>query len=226
MRAMMPFPVRIALRVTATLGLSALLAGCMVMSRNPEFPAEWAPASTARIGGCPLIAGRYLDDGELYVASAASCIPQQRLAPGSEAGSWDCSLALVANLGLAGEVEAVELRQPDEQTLDVTLQNAGGATLGSRRLRLGHDFRCDADSLYISGTRSMLGGPGMTAAGILFLSGGVTHHTRAFAAASGGALVMTVRERMAMYHVVFGAVGTSTSYVRWPSAPAAAASAP
>jgi hypothetical protein len=226
MRGMTRSPTQTALRALVVSALGVPLAGCIVMSRNPEFPPEWAPTSTARIGSCPLIAGRYFNDGELYVTSAASCIPRQELAPGSEAGSWDCSRALVANLGLVGEAAALELRQPDEQTLDVALQDAAGATLRTQRLRLGHDFRCDTDSLYFSGTRSMHGGPGMTALGILFISGGVTNHSRAFGAAAGGTLVMTVRERMAFYHLIFGAVGTSTSYVRWPSAPAAAASAP
>lgn len=216
-------PVHIGLHFVAASLLTAMLGGCVVLSRNPDFPPEWAPRSSDRIGGCPRLAGRYVNEGELYVTSAAGCIPRQRLAPGSEAGSWDCSRALVSNLGLHGDASVLELRQPDDLTLEVALLDASGATLATHRLRLGHDYRCDADSLYFSGTRSMLGGPGMTAAGILFLSGGVTNHSRAFTGADGGSLVMTVRERMAMYHVIFGAVSTTTSHVRWP---AAAASAP
>lgn len=219
-------PLRTAPRLLAALGLPALLAGCMVLSSNPGYPSEWAPPSAQRLDGCPLIAGRYVNDGQMHVTSGAACMPQSRMAKGAEAGSWDCRRELVANLGLAGEATVIELKQPDEQTLEVALQDAAGATLASKRLRRGHDFHCDADSLFFSGTRSILGGPGMTAAGILFLSGGVTNHSRALRAAADGALVMTVRERMAMYHLVFGAVDTSTSYVRWPNAPAAAASAP
>lgn len=214
-------PLRI--RIMATALLASLLGGCMVVSRNPEFPPEWGPVSTERVGSCPRIAGRYLGEGELYLTSATSCIPRERLAPGSEAGSWDCSRALPTNLGIQGTASVIDLKQPDEQTLEVTLHDAVGAALATHRLRLGHDYRCDADSLFFSGTRSILGGPGMTAAGILFLSGGVTNHSRAFSGAAGGSLVMTVRERMAMYHMVFGAVSTTTSHVRWP---AAAASAP
>jgi hypothetical protein len=95
-------------------------------------------------------------------------------------------------------------------------------------LRRGRDFQCDAESLYLSDTRSMLGNPGMTALGILMLSGGANHHTRAFARNTAGELVMTVRQRMVGYHLVVGMSGTMTNHVRWRAAhgPAPTASAP
>ncbi len=216
---------RFALRVGATLAPLPLLVGCMVLTSNPDYPSEWAPHAAARVDGCPRIAGRYLNDGELHVTSGATCMPQSQMPKGSEAGSWDCRQQLVANLGLTGEAAVVELKQPDEQTLEVALQDGAGNTLATHRLQRGHGFHCDADSLFFSGTRSMLGGPGLTAVGILFLSGGVNNHSRAFSATTDGTLVMTVRERWAMYHLVFGAAHSSTSYVRWPVAPAAPASA-
>lgn len=217
------------LRVGATLVPLPLLVGCVVLSSNPDYPSEWAPHAAARVDGCPQVAGRYLNEGEMHVTSGATCMPQSQMAKGSEAGSWNCSRQLLANLDLAGDATVVELMQPDEQTLAVALQDSAGATLATHRLRRGHDFHCDADSLFFSGTRSMHGGPGMTAVGILFLSGGINNHSRAFATAADGTLVMTVRERWAMYHVLIGAAHSSTSYVRWPAAPAApapAASAP
>jgi hypothetical protein len=47
----------------------APLSGCMVLSGNPEYPAERAPASEQRLGNCTLIAGRNLDEGEMHVTS-------------------------------------------------------------------------------------------------------------------------------------------------------------
>lgn len=217
---------RSALRVGAMFGPLPLLTGCMVLNSNPDYPSEWAPHATARVDGCPRIVGRYLNEGEMHVTSGAVCMPQSEMAKGSEAGSWDCRRQLVANLGLSGEASVVELTQPDGQTLEVALQDSTGAITATHRLRRGQAFHCDADSLFFSGTRSMHGGPGMTAAGILFLSGGINNHSRAFMSTTDGTLVMTVRERWVMYHVLIGAASSSTSYVRWPAAPGSAASAP
>jgi hypothetical protein len=193
----------------------ALLAGCVV-GTNPNYPAEWAAPDTRRLGRCPAIEGVYVGAGSMALETGVECSTHST----AKKGDWQCSLDLATNLGLAGSGGSpVRLRQPDGETLEVTLLSENAAT--PTVLTEGKDFRCDADSLYFSGTENVFGSKAMTAFGLLILTGGVANHTRAFARAENGELVMTVRGRMLFFYIGFPIAMSGTSYVRWvPSPPA------
>ena len=192
-----------------------LLAGCVV-GKNPNYPAEWAAPDTRRLGRCPAIEGVYVGAGSMALETGVECSTHST----AKKGDWQCSMDLATNLGLAGSGGSpVRLRQPDGETLEVTLlsENAAIPTV----LKEWKDFRCDADSLYFSGTENVFGSKFMSAMGLVVLTGGVANHTRAFARAESGELVMTVRGRMLFFYVCFPIAMSGTSYVRWvPSPPA------
>jgi hypothetical protein len=192
-----------------------LLAGCVVAT-NPNYPAEWATLDTRRLGHCPAIEGIYVSTGSMALETGVECSTHST----AKKGDWQCSLDLATNLGMAGSGGApVRLRQPDGETLEVTplSENATIPTV----LKEGKDFRCDADSLYFSGTENVFGSKFMSAVGLVVLTGGVANHTRAFARAENGELVMTVRGRMLFFYVGFPIATSGTSYVRWVPSPLA-----
>lgn len=211
-------PRRVTVRPSITawacaVSLLAPLAGCMTVSMNPAYPPDWSSLSMQRTGPCPSIAGRYLNQGQLYLEG-----PGCSWSPNSQTG-WDCSLLLTRNLGVEGDGSIVSLTQPDGDTLTVAVPDEEGTRQDTHVLHRGAEFQCDADSLYFSDAQSMVPGGMMTALGILTLTGGVEMHSRAFVRNEAGELVMTVRQRMAAYHLVFGFSGSGTNYVRWPPAP-------
>jgi hypothetical protein len=204
--------------------LALPLAGCLAMSLDPPYPVDWAAPANERVGACPSIAGRYLNAGRMHLEAGASCEPRAA-DDRTGKGLWECSLKLSDNLDVAIGGPTVALSQPDEDTLEVAVDDEHGVRIGERRLRRGQDYQCDHESLFFSGTGSALGGPGSTALGVLFLSGGVNHHSRAFVRNAAGELVMSVRQRTVIYHRVFGASNTTTNHVRWRPADAAPAAA-
>lgn len=191
----------------------ALLAGCVVAT-NPKYPAEWSAPDARRVGRCPAIEGVYVSTGSMALETGVQCSGAHT----AKTGEWECSLDLATNLGLAGSKGApVRLRQPDGETLEVTLITESAAP--PIVLKEGREFRCDADSLYFSGTENAFGSKAMTAFGLLVLTGGVANHTRAFARAENGDLVMTVRGRMLFFYIGFPFVMSGTSYVHWTPPP-------
>ncbi|HSB25829.1 MAG TPA: hypothetical protein VLE94_22240 [Burkholderiaceae bacterium] len=192
----------------------APLAGCMTVSLNPPYPPDWPAPVADRVGVCPSISGRYVNLGQMHLEAGASCEGTDR----PEDGLWDCSVLLTSNLGLPVSGPVAALAQPDADTLTVSVTGDDRVPREVRQLRRGRDFQCDAESLFFSDTRSMLGSPGMTALGIVMLSGGINHHSRAFARNAAGELVMTVRQRTTGYHLLFGWSGTTTNHVRWRAA--------
>lgn len=192
-----------------------LLAGC-VIATNPKYPADWAAPDTRRLGRCPAIDGIYGSNGSMALETGVDCSTPRT----AKTGEWQCSLDLATNLGLAGSGGwPVQLRQPDGETLEVTVFSAPEPI--RTVLKDGKDFRCDADSLYFSGTENVFGSKAMSALGLLILTGGVSNHTRAFARAESGELAMTVRGRMLFFYVGLPITMSGTSYVRWaPSTPA------
>lgn len=190
-----------------------LLASC-VIATNPKYPADWAAPDTRRLGRCPAIEGIYGSTGSMALETGVRCSAHST----AKTGEWQCSLDLAANLGLGRSAGLpVELRQPDGETLEITVLSANDPI--RTVLKEGTDFRCDADSLYFSGTENVFGSKAMSAVGLVVLTGGVSNHTRAFAKAENGELVMTVRGRMLFFYVGFPTVMSGTSYVRWAPSP-------
>jgi hypothetical protein len=203
---------RVPLRLLAGLAI-VLLAGCVV-GRNPKYPAEWAAPDTRRVGHCPVIEGSYSSTGAMALETGVDCSTPRT----AKTGEWQCSVDLAANLGLTGGGgTSVQLHQLNGETLEVTVFS----TEPTRSiLKEGKDFSCDAESLYFSGTENVFGSKAMSALGLVVLTGGVSNHTRAFARAENGELVMTVRGRMLFFYFGFPIAMSGTSYVRWVPAPA------
>lgn len=123
---------------------------------------------------------------------------------------------LANNLGLSDGTFVVELRQPNEDTLDVLLHPASSdESIVMHTLKKGKEFSCDAESLYFSQTANAMPGALAVTAAVL-LSGGVVNHTRSFARDRDGGLVMTVRDRMLFFYFGFPIYLNGTSHVRWP----------
>lgn len=188
------------------------LASCIVNNFNPDYPREWGAAIPDRIGICPIINGTYSNKGELAIETGSAC------AEGAISPNESCSLLISANFDQGLSAPIISLEQPDAETLEIAGIQQGNIATNKQVLHRGKDFQCDNDSLFVSDTKSLLGGPGMTAVGILFLSGGVNHYSRAFSRTVDGDLVMTARTRETLYHMIFGATVSATSYVRWHSA--------
>lgn len=193
------------------------LGGCVAMD-TPQYPEEWAAPDKLGIGDCPALAGVYRDAGRSALVGSVEC-PKKTSVPGSEAGEWNCSLHLSVNLGLHTRATEIELRQPDDRTLEVVPHDAPPEEVSTRMLRRGQDFSCDAGGLYIGGTSSAMGNTAFTVTGALLLTGGVLNHTRAFARTQDGALVMTVTESKSLFAWGLPAHFRYTSYVRWVPAP-------
>lgn len=181
------------------------------MNSNPNYPSEWGTVVPDRLGACPLIAGTYFNKGELAIETGMGC------ANDAISEDHNCSLRLSANLNSNMTAPAIRLTQPDGDTLEMIEVLEDQRVANKLVLRRGKDFQCDKESLYWSDTQSSLGGAGMTAVGILFLTGGAERQSRAFFRTVDGDLVMTVRVRKALYHIIFGISGSTTGYVRWHS---------
>jgi hypothetical protein len=203
------------LRSVSLAALAAAMLGGCVLARSSSYPAGWAAPDAGRIGKCPAIEGSYAGTGLMALESGVDCSGPRT----AKTGEWHCSLDLAANLGLAASGgSSVQLRQPDDETLEVTVSSAGDPT--RTVLKKGKDFSCDADSLYFSGTENVFGSKAMSAVGLVLLTGRVANHTRAFARAQSRELVMTVRGRMLFFYFGFPIVMAGTTHVRWtPSSP-------
>lgn len=201
-----------------TLGLvltvASLTFGCITRSVNPGYPKDWPPPAPDRVGTCPDLSGTYRNTGELYIESGIVC-DRQHIAPGAEAGFWDCRLELAPNLGIDKSADAVELRHPDPASLELTLLDVHGKRVESRTLKLEKDYQCETDGLNFSFTRSLLGNPTSTVIGAVMLIGGVLNHSRTFLRDSEGNLLMIAREQSVAWGIVIGGTGSATSYVRW-----------
>jgi hypothetical protein len=191
-----------------TVGLSgfaliaaAAVTGCVPIINKPDYPTEWAHASSERIGACPVIAGTYANKGRLYIEAGIKCPRAPR------EGSWSCDLDLAPNLGIASQAFSVAITQPDGETMNVGLLNESGVPQETQTLRLNKDYQCDAESVYLSSTGSMVMGKA--------LSGALFQHRRAFSRDAKGELVMTVRDDLQALIVFIGVVKSETSYVRW-----------
>jgi hypothetical protein len=188
-----------------------LVTACVPIIYKPTYPDEWPPASSERIGACPVIAGAYASNGSLYIEAGIRC-PH----PQAREGWWSCDLQLAPNLGIVSPAVTVEIAQPDAETMNVRLLDETGATQEMRTLHLNKEYQCDAESLYFTSTSS--------SAEIRALSGAQFQHRREFSRDAKGELVMTVRDDMQALVVFIGIVRSEISYVRWM--PAEATKAP
>ncbi len=178
-----------------------LVTGCIPIMNNPPYPIEWSPAALERVGSCPAIGGAYANQGSLYIEAGIGCSTPRR------DGRWTCDLELAPNLGVAGSAVAVEIAQPDAQTMSVRLLDENAAAQHVATLHLGKDYQCDADSLYFSSTGSVVEARA--------LSGAAFNHKRAFVRDAKGELVMKVRDDTTALMLFIGIVKSDTSYVRW-----------
>ena len=194
-----------------------LMAGCMANINTPNYPVEWPPASTERIGACPVLSGTYVGAGSLYIDSGIRC-PR----PQTQEGLWSCDLQLAPNLGVASHAVTVEIEQLDDEAINVRLLDEIGATKEMRTLHLDKEYRCDEESLYFASN-----GLHASFAPAPLPSGFLSQHSRRFNRDAKGELVMTVRDDMqALLLLLIGVVTSATSHVRWipagaPSCPAA-----
>lgn len=181
--------------------VAALLTGCINLSNNPEYPHEWAARSYGTIGSCPDIAGSYSNDGSLYIDSGILC--QRNYKMGPDKGRWTCRLDLASNFGINdAPMEAIEITQPDPNTLKIELHNLSDIARKTFVLHQGEGFQCDARGIVFSGTSGTLP---------------FTHskHSRSLFPDKSGALVMKVHDVEFIYSLVMGAAYSGTSYVRW-----------
>lgn len=201
------------LRFAALAALATALLGGCVVARNPSYPSEWAAPDTGRIGKCPAIGGTFASAGLMALESSVDCSAPRS----AKTGEWTCSMDLANNLGLPDSAGVpVRLHQPDGETLEVTVFSAGEPV--RTVLKEGKDFSCDADGLWFSGTENAFGSKAMSAVGLVLLTGGVVNHTRSFARAENGELVMTVRRRMLFFYLGLPIAMAGTSHVRWVTA--------
>src|SRR5215469_3457284 len=173
-----------------SLGLSLALSGCVYSSTIVPYPHEWQSADGVRIGECPDLGGPYRENGDKYIESGVICA-----APGDIKlmRQWNCSLSLPENL--AGRVTASnswEIHQIGE-ILTLTPVDESGSRGESIDLVKRKDFECVAGSLVTHHGGSMLGGPLVTAVGVLLLSGGHNSLQRSFTRNRAGELVMQIR---------------------------------
>jgi hypothetical protein len=189
-----------------------LVTACIPVINKPSYPVEWPPASSERIGACPVIAGTYAGKGSLYIEAGIRC-PRPR----DREGWWNCDLQLAPNLGIGSPAVMVEIAQPDAEAINVRLLDDTGAAQETRTLHLNKEYQCDAESLYFTSTGS--------SAEIRALSGAAFQHRREFSRDAKGELVMTVRDDMQALIVFIGMVRSEISYVRWMPAEATKTSA-
>ncbi len=191
------------------------LSGCISVTNNPGYPAQWPPLAYEQLGECPLIAGRYLNLGEQSLLAGVDCsLPEKLPVPGDASV---CTPWLAPNLGLWREAQTVRLSQPSEDMLQVALDDAAS---GPRvhTYRRGQDFRCDADGLHFEQAQSALRSTGATVAGALLLSGGWERTRRSFRRDREGALVMTLHKDVVASLMLIGGKRSATSHVRWQPA--------
>lgn len=193
--------------------LGVSLSGCFARNTNPDYPSNWTPPEQNRIGSCPSVAGIYRNIGE-FGSSGVECGSTARYVFGRDHGEWNCKIELVPNLGITGQAETVEIEQPDENSLKISLRDSSGNIANTHNLRRGWTYSCEAGVLSFSET-APLGGWKMAPIWMLTLHGGGSSHTRSFVRDRNGALVMTVRESNAAFSFYFAVSASGTGYVRW-----------
>lgn len=202
------------------LGMSILCAGCAV--RGTQYPADWPTLANEHQGRCPLIQGRYLNNG----ASAAQCPVEGR----RWTYAWDCDTTLTSNIltGLPHEGYGshwVEIKQPDENTIVVTM--AEGTTPVTLKQGSG-DFSCDSNGVTISRSGSSFSQAGVSEVGNVLVttvnglvgSGGVDTLSRRFERARDGSLVMKVTTSSYTSYVFIPTYVSWSQYVHWRGLPA------
>jgi hypothetical protein len=209
-----PFPLRTKFLLILFAGVS--LSGCFSRNTHPDYPSNWTPLEQNRIGSCPSIAGLYRNIGE-FGSSGVECGSTARYGFGRDHGEWNCKNELVPNLGISGQAETVEIGQPDENSLKISLRDSSGNVVATHIFSRGWTYSCDAGVLSFSET-APLGGWKMAPIWMLSLHGGGSSHTRSFIRDRDGALVMTVRESNAVITFYLVATASGTGYVRWPRA--------
>ena len=191
--------------------------GCFT---STPYPSDWAPIDSARVGSCPRIEGRYAD----YGVYAARC--QEFGGKYQGVNDWNCSNELAANLlGLtisrySEEARWIEIKQPDEDTLVVTLdRDSAPLTLK----RSAGDFACDSGGVTVSssGLHRRLGEPEgahvyETTGDLLFGTVSVDRLSRRFQRAQDGSLIMTVTQSSTGALLFIPAASSHSQIVRWP----------
>jgi hypothetical protein len=220
--------------IIALVGLAS--SGC-VRTSSVAYPKDWAPSSAAEKAGCPMIAGRYVDAGEI--------------AEGTEPGhfkagtrfryraEWRSDIMLSHNIANGGSGDWVELRQPNKDTL---IMVSSDPTVQVRELHRSHgDFACSArgfERTLHAGLTSVgdnsdhepaaLGGfNGVEMAYAAFLgTGGMRTLTRSFKPAADGSLVMTVTQSATGLMLLIPYHEKNESYVRWQRSDMSPSAAP
>jgi hypothetical protein len=211
--------------------------GCIFRAHS-DYPTDWSPidrsyrADKAATAPCPRLVGRFYEVGIISPLN-----PIQMCSTSSShyewALDWLCDMSLLRNLtldeSLAGQF-AIEIQQPDMDTLRISYGNAGSSSVDLHRSS--GDFSCSTDGLtrvqhdIWRGKANARGGPEnpvgrvfeTTAAVIdapVFFFGGVANLTRTFNVTTDGSLVMKITHSR---HGLMLAVPVSekyATYVMW-----------
>lgn len=195
-------------------------AGCV---SNPRYPSDWPAFAGWKEGQCPRVEGRYLNTG-----TAGGGFFYSQKAPYRSVYHWDLDIDLSSNIlsGRPSDVERgrasqwVELKQPDENTLVIELDD-GEAPLAIKR---GDDgFTCGSDGVTVSQSGSWLRNENHSDAGIVFGTTGlamlgtgmVQTVSRSFRPLEDGSLLMKVTESSAGGFFFIPVYTSKGQFVRW-----------
>jgi hypothetical protein len=221
--------------VAGCVAVAVMLGGC-VRTTKSTLPDNWsaAKANTAvRIPAgvrseCPTLAGRYGNAGEMAVQTPAVGCGSHKYRMRAE---WQCDVSLARDIAdLDGRREWVELRQPDQDTLQIVSSDPAVAV---KELHRSHgDFTCTAHGLERTIHASMMSmgdnsaspsigmdafnGMGTAFGAAAYGSIGLRTLTRSFNIAADGALVMDVSESQGGLLLLIPHYIKTETYVRWP----------
>jgi hypothetical protein len=225
-------------RIHAVVLAVSCLCGCAV-SRSDPYPEGWAPTEPGVSGQCPVIAGRYVNNGAVSAELSAYCGRNaSRKYP--QTNAWSCDSRLSANLGQPNRSASpgwIEIQQPDSDSIRISIPDDDSVVPWVLKHSAG-DFECDGSTVKISklgSSYSSYRSPAAnafitTGVALTHLSGGIVSSSLSFRRVAEGTLVMDVRDQdVGAFVLLFWYAKTTTGYVKWdaygPPASVPAASA-
>lgn len=187
--------------------------GCHVGKWDVNYPDTWSPQVENLMGECPLIAGRYLNQGERRLSSAgADCYSNcgaliSELKDGNKVLSYN-------NLADKERIKdrIIELRQPTDKLLDVIeWKDVNGELKEMSQFQLSAengDFFCEDGDFRLKNR---------VYATILLIGNAVTTESRVFNMAEDGALIMKRFTKTGGHAFIFPEAYGVGEWVRWPA---------
>lgn len=200
------------------------LCGCAV-SRNDPYPEGWAPTETGVSGQCPVIVGRYVNNGVVSAELSAYCgrNASRKYPP---INAWSCDSHLSANLrqpNSAASPAWIEIQQPDPDSIRISVPDDDSVGPWVLKQSAG-DFECDGSVVKISkwgSSYSSYRSPAAnafitTGVALTHLSGGIVSSSLSFRRIADGTLVMDVRDQdVGAFVLLFWYAMKTTGYVKW-----------